>query len=202
MAVDQLKTSQDQEIKNRESGGILIEVPEAKKTEKQTVSVDRDEAPRVETPGPSTYQTDPHEHDGVDAPRVNERNLRMRTERIHIRLDGATPATAANYGVFFSPLDTCFVRAVYERHTTAGSDGSDVGLNIEKLTGTTAPDSGTEILSADINLKGTANTLAQGSLVPSRSARTLRKGDALCLKDSGTLTAVAGLYLLVEVEYI
>lgn len=108
-------------------------------------------------------------------------------------LVGTQPATAANYEAFFianEPLELVFVQ---ESHRVAGSNGSPVTLDIEKLTGTTALDSGVAMLASTFNLKGTADTVQAQTPTATAANRRLDVGDRMALKDSGTLTAVAGL---------
>lgn len=109
---------------------------------------------------------------------------------ITVSLPDTTAATAANYGTFFTADRAYRVLSAAEVHLVKGTDGGAVTLNIEKLTGTTAPDSGVTLLSTAFDLKGTINTVQFGSMVVT-DATYLKRGDRLCLKDAGTLTAVA-----------
>lgn len=109
---------------------------------------------------------------------------------VTVFLPGTSAATAGNYTHFFIADDGYLIQDVYEIHGTAGSDGSAVTCQLEKLTGTTAPGSGTELLVTAFNLKGTANTLQAGNLSGVGGRNTLIRGDRLALKRSGTLTAV------------
>jgi hypothetical protein len=117
---------------------------------------------------------------------------------VPVRLKSTEPATSANYGVFFVSNDIYDVYDAVEVHGTAGSDGSDVTLNIEKLTSTQAPGSGTTLLSTEFNLKGTANTpqYAEFKTTP-QDIRILGRGERLALKLTGTPTAVANLVVTV-----
>ncbi len=118
-------------------------------------------------------------------------------------LAGDAAATAANYGVFFIAPFACEVVSVRESHTAAGTDAGAVTLDIEKLTGTQAPDSGVAVLGATkINLKGTANTVQSPALTGTTANKQLAAGDRLCLKDTGVLTGVAGLAVTVELKAI
>lgn len=120
---------------------------------------------------------------------------------ITVNLQGTSAATATNYGIFFIAESPMRLASVSEVHTTLGTDAGAVTLQIEKLTGTTAPDSGTALLSTAFNLKGTINTVQYGVLVSS-IATILQRGDRLCLKDAGTLTAVAGVNVTVWLKPI
>lgn len=114
-------------------------------------------------------------------------------------VQGANAATAANYGVFFIAPFACTVVSVREAHTAPGTDAAAVTLDIEKLTGTQAPDAGVAVLGATkIDLKGAANTVQAPALSGTAADLTLAAGDRLCLKDAGVLTAVAGVAVTVQ----
>lgn len=122
---------------------------------------------------------------------------------IPITLDGATAATAANYGVFFIAPFACEVVSVRENHTTAGNDAGAVTLDIEKLTGTQASGAGVAVLGATkINLKGTAETVQAPALTATGANKQLAIGDKLNLLDAGTLTTLAGVSVTVELKKI
>ena len=112
---------------------------------------------------------------------------------ITTKVMGTNAATSINYGIFFvNPLDRAFrVFAISEVHGTAGTDGSAVTLQIERLQGTESLGNGDDLLSSTINLKGTANTVQHGSLVTNGQLLILEKGDRLALKQTGTATSVA-----------
>ena len=118
---------------------------------------------------------------------------------VPVRLQNTDAATAANYGTFFTAEESCVVVAVTEVHGTLGTDAGAVTLNIEKLTGTQAPDAGTTILSTTFNLKSTINTVQYGVLVVT-GENVLGRGDRLCLKDAGVLTAVANVQVTVYIQ--
>lgn len=117
-------------------------------------------------------------------------------------LQGAAAATAANYGVFFIVPFACEIVSAREAHTAAGTDAAAVTLDIEKLTGTQAPDAGVSVLGATIDLKGAANTVQAPALTATTANKQLAAGDRLCLKDAGVLTAVAGVAVTVELKAI
>ena len=128
-----------------------------------------------------------HQHTDLDGSKKLEALYIVRQT-----LHGTSAATAANYDVIDNIPFPIQIIAIYESHTTAGTDGSAVTLNIEKLTGTQALDAGAILLSTAFDLKGTINTVNTGTLTSTRSDLILSKGDRLALKDSGTLTDVAG----------
>lgn len=103
---------------------------------------------------------------------------------------------------FFTARHPMEVFWVAESHTVAGTDAGSVTLDIEKLTGTTAPGSGTSILASTFDLKGTINTVVQKSGLDLSTARQLVNGDRLCLKLTGTLTDVAGCQVTLHCKYL
>ena len=102
-------------------------------------------------------------------------------------------AAAADYD---AQLQRCqyagVLRAFYERHQTAGVDGSPVTLMLKKVTDATAKGSGTDMLSAGVNLKATADTQQSGSLHATLANYTVAAGNWVGLVASGTLTSVDG----------
>jgi len=100
-------------------------------------------------------------------------------------------ATAGNYGVIFTALHPCELMMVAESHTAAGTNGSAVTLQIEKLLPSYALDAGAEMLATGFNLKSMVDVpvIKEGSDLINRQ---LLPGDRIALKDTGTLTAVAG----------
>jgi len=143
-----------------------------------------------------------HFHNGTDVSRINFKDIYQKKEWVPVTVPGGSAATASNYGVFWIAPYAAYVTNVYEVHQTAGTDGGAVTLNLEKLTGTTAPDSGSTMLSTAFSLKATANTVQTGTLVTTQATVTVAKGDRLCLKDSGVLTSVANVTMLIELVII
>lgn len=99
-------------------------------------------------------------------------------------LVGAEPAMAANYGVFFIVDYACEVSSVSAIWTTASTSGT---LNIERLSGTESLDGGDNILVANIDMSGTADTVNRKSGRDLQNT-VLKIGDRLALVDGGTLT--------------
>jgi hypothetical protein len=109
-------------------------------------------------------------------------------------LDGTQAATAANYStVFWVPDGTHRLRAVYVRYTAAGTDGGAVTVMLKKVPNGTAPASGTDMLSAGISLKGTANTILSGTVTSTDANKEVVAQDGIAVVLTGTPTSVAGL---------
>lgn len=153
----------------------------------------------------SSFSTTRHYHNGADAPYISFSNVVNRLQAVWWTLPGTSAATATNYGVFFTAPYACSVIGVTEVHQTLGTDGSAVTLQLEKLIGTQAPDAGIALLQTAFNLKGAINTVQNGVMVKTVLGNTpytrLAIGDRLCLKDSGTLTAVANVTVVVMLQY-
>lgn len=115
-------------------------------------------------------------------------------------LNDTAAQTAANYGTIFTALKRGYeVLVVGEIHGTLGTDAGAVTLQLEKLTGTTAKGSGTNILVTAFNLKSTINTLVrkEGSDLTNK---TLAVGDRLAWKTSGTLTALKDVHITIYLK--
>lgn len=140
-----------------------------------------------------------HRHTGFDASMVRFGDIKGRKIWVTHNIVGTDAATASNYSTFFiNQMGSCYVSGFWEVHATAGSDAGSVTIGLEKLTGTTAPGSGTDVLSSALSLKATANTVQEGTLTPTIANKALAIGDRLALEDTGTLTGVANVTVLVE----
>lgn len=91
-----------------------------------------------------------------------------------------------------------------EIHATAGNDAAAVTITITKETGVAAPGTGTAVWSATLSLKATANTFQLATLADvykrkypgsDGNAISLKSGDRLSVKITGTTTTLAGLCL-------
>jgi hypothetical protein len=89
------------------------------------------------------------------------------------------------------------VVGISEVHTTAGSDGSAVSVQVKKCSGTTVPASGTALQTAAFDAKGTAQTV-QSATLASDSICTIEAGERLALDFTGTITALAGVCVSVD----
>lgn len=112
------------------------------------------------------------------------------TFTVSTRIIDTQAQTAANYGPMFIAPFPCVLIKVQERHAAAGTDASAVTLDVEKIPSGTAKGSGSTMLASTIDLKATAATVQNGSLIKTASSKTLAVGDSVGIKTSGTLTAL------------
>lgn len=108
--------------------------------------------------------------------------------------------------------------SVYPSNPVAQGSTSGIGVNatftlvaqkaslqIEKLTGTTAPDSGVALLVTAFDLTATANSTQTGSIVQTVTSlvrdNTLAVGDRLCLKDANVLTSLVNVTVVITLQY-
>lgn len=88
------------------------------------------------------------------------------------------------------------IRCVYGVAALSGT------LTIEKLTGTTAPGSGTPVLTGTLDLTTTANTVLSGTLVGTQATIQLAPGDRLGMRLAGSLTGILGTILEIDLKRI
>ncbi len=150
----------------------------------------------VEEKRPEVIPEHFHESD-----RIDYRFIRNRKLYIHHTIYGADAAVAANYGVFWIAPFECTVTEVREVHQILGTDASAVTLNIEKLTGTQALDNGVDVLASTIDLKGTINSVVEGALTTVVADKRLTRGDRLAMNDTGTLTALVNVTVIIEITF-
>lgn len=91
--------------------------------------------------------------------------------------------------VLFIADETYQLISVKEIHSVVSVSGT---LQIEKLTGTTIPGSGTTVLTGTVNLAGTINTVSTGTLTGTTANLQLSVGDRLGCVLGGTLTGLVG----------
>ena len=142
-----------------------------------------------------------HYHNGFDSNQVSYLDLYQKKLYVHHTVIGTAAATAGNYSVFLIVPVACVVARIQEVHAVLGTDAGAVNVNVEKLTGTTVPGSGTAILATAFDLKAAINTVRTGTLPIASTARTLAAGNRLSLKLTGTPTAVANCTVLVELQF-
>lgn len=113
-----------------------------------------------------------HQHKGTDFTTQLETAYVVRTT-----IPGTQAATATNYSVIDNVPFPVKLIAVYESHTTAGSDSNSVSLQIEKLSTTQALDSGTLLLASNFSI-GTVVVAGGGAGYAINDTVTLTGGTA------------------------
>ena len=98
---------------------------------------------------------------------------------------------------FWTAPTKCEVVAVREVHAVAGDDAGTVTGTIRRCQGTEAATAGDNLLSATINLKGTALTEQTPALTATTADLVLEAGNRLSLDVTGTTTTLAGVILTV-----
>jgi len=98
---------------------------------------------------------------------------------------------------FWTAPTKCEVVAVREVHAVAGDDSGAVTGTIRRCQGTEAATAGDNLLSATINLKGTALTEQTPALTATTADLVLEAGNRLSLDVTGTTTTLAGVILTV-----
>lgn len=117
---------------------------------------------------------------------------------------GATDLVGIVGASFFTADREYEVLEIRENHRVLGTDASAVTVNVTSETGTTAPGSGTALLTdnsnAGFSVKATINTTQVGTLLTPGAAtsRFLLVGDRLSTKVAGVFTAAAGMVITVS----
>lgn len=124
---------------------------------------------------------------------------RVMSFTVNAHLAGAAPATAGNYGRFWTAPAKCVVDSVEAVWSANSSSGT---VTVHKVPSGTAQDSGTALLSSTISTASGANTRSQGTLSTTDATIELAAGDSLQLVDSGTLTSLADLAVTVGLHWI
>lgn len=127
---------------------------------------------------------------------INFSWLKLFDKRIFVHHTILGGASSGDYGVFWIAPRQCSVVNIWETHQTDGS--SNGSLNIEKLNDGDSLDAGTELLSSDIDLTSNAGNVQTGTLT--RANKQIEKGQRLALKDSGTLTAIDNVTVVIELK--
>ena len=109
-------------------------------------------------------------------------------------------ASSVDKRFFIAPV-ACKVRKVDLTVTATGTDGSAVTVMVQKVPSGTAIGGGSDVLSATLNLKGTANTIQAGTLHATAGNSALAAGDCLAVDFVGTLTSATGV-LTVTLELL
>jgi hypothetical protein len=102
---------------------------------------------------------------------------------------------------FYTATKNMKISSIYYVHSTAGTDASAVNLQVTKDTSTNAPGAGTDLLTNNTNAgfdcKGTINVVQTGALTATAANLRLAPGDRLSVDFAGTLTALAGVVVVV-----
>jgi hypothetical protein len=80
-------------------------------------------------------------------------------------------------------------KAFSASQATASTSGT---VTVEKLTGTTAPGSGTALLTGTVSMSGTANTVVSGTPIATVASLTFAAGDRVGFVFAGTMTNLVG----------
>lgn len=110
-------------------------------------------------------------------------------------LGGSSPATAANYGEFYTAPYGVTVKSCTVRFQTAGTSST---VDVKKAASGTAISAGQSVLSAPISTAGAAATNVAGTLNATLANTKLNAGDSLGLVNGGTLTNLANLVITLE----
>ncbi len=109
----------------------------------------------------------------------------------------------ADQSFFIANMD-CIVTRIDYVHSTLGTNGSAVNVQVVKDTSTNAPGAGTDLLTnntnAGFNCKGAINTVQNGTLTATAASLRLAPGDRLSVDYAGTLTALAGVVIVVTIQ--
>ena len=132
-------------------------------------------------------------------PALSNPKARVQSFTVQAHLTGTQPATAGNYGRFWTAPAKCVVDSVEAVFSANSSSGT---LQVAKVPSGTAQDSGTDLLSSTISTSTGANTRQQGTLSTTKATLELAAGDSLQLVDSGTLTSSANLAVTVGLHWI
>ena len=172
----------------------IIEVNPLRRDDNKVIEVQFPEPVSAATQNQTT--TPFYESDNFDLRFLRRKNAMA----VYTSLKGDEAATAENYGVFFInpfayPLKVISVR---EAHTSSASEAG--GVIVEKLTGTQALDGGVLITNDSFDLTGTANTIVSSALSSVVSSTILANNNRLALKDSGGLSGIRGIMVVVELQ--
>lgn len=130
-------------------------------------------------------------------------SLRIAPRYIPVQFWMLANASLADQAFFIADRAYNVVR-IDEVHSVAGNDAGAVNLQVTKDTGTAAPGAGTDLLTnnsnAGFDLKGTANTVQNGTLTTTAGALTLAAGNRLAVDFAGILTTLAGVVVTVWLE--
>lgn len=109
----------------------------------------------------------------------------------------AANSTIATQSFFLANRDY-IVTGVQAVWSTAATDAGTVTIDVFHDTSTNAPGAGNSILAAALSVKTAINTVATPALTATASRLKLLAGDRLSVKLTGTLTALAGVVVVVQ----
>lgn len=125
------------------------------------------------------------------------------TLTVTYRCVAAATCVTAHFFIADAAYQVTAVNAVW---STAEATATNLRIQVEKLTGTTAPGSGTALLTnntnAGISIKGTANTVTAGTLSGTVGNLQLAAGNRLGVKFEDTATEGAGVVVTVTLKRI
>ena len=99
------------------------------------------------------------------------------------------------------------VVAAYELHQVLGTNGSAVTADVMKVADGTIIASGTSVLTTTFDLKATVatwqkRTISNGGISQTQSTRIVNAGQTLGINFDGTMTACAGINIVVLLQYL
>jgi len=137
----------------------------------------------------------------------------MTRETAQILIAGAQAQNSAQYGIIFTACAMNLnwlngathgpvwqVTDVRVRYEVAGTDAGAVTLMLVKVPSGTAKAAGVNCLAAGINLKSTPDTNIDAPLNATIGNYQLVDGDSLAVVPTGTLTALVGVQVMVELK--
>ena len=127
---------------------------------------------------------------------IKRRNISPET-RDTIVVTDLQASSIASKVIYVAPVK-CLVTVFKEVHGTAGNHASAVTGSIERLQGTETSGQGDNLCTAEVSLKGTANTVQTGTLTSTASTKTLAAGDRLGFLLTGNSQTLATMVVTVQ----
>lgn len=152
--------------------------------------------------GPSRVPT--HIHNGLDSPKLSQKNLLERQFTVSSHLPATQPATAGNYGHFYihAPyLPPAAVITLTEVHGVKGTDAGTVSLFVTRVhQGSSSLSTGDVIVTFDLKANP-SNVVRYSTLILGRQPVFIYPNQRLALSTSGTLTDVGNVLVTVVLQY-
>ncbi len=139
-----------------------------------------------------------HTHNGIDAPNIQERDIRNSEIIVTHSIQGTAVANSNMFGNAFIAPFRCRVESVRESHRVVASAGT---LQLEKLTPGTNKGSGTNLLATTIDLTVAANQIQKRSgttLVSNIGSLNFAENDRLGLTTTGSLANLQDLIVVIK----